>query len=100
MYNTEVQTFQTLSEVRQMKNEPVSMDTVENVSSPRDEKAKAAREKKRLAAEKRRQKIMAQMSQMQKNFIKDNSELFENTSTELFPRIDSDMDLTLVESFH
>ncbi|XP_060594831.1 E3 ubiquitin-protein ligase UBR2-like isoform X1 [Ruditapes philippinarum] len=87
-------TLKTLSEVRQMKNEPVSMDTVEKVSSPRDEKAKAAREKKRIAAEKRRQKIMAQMSQMQKNFIKDNSELFENTSTELFPRIDSDMDLS------
>ncbi|XP_053394416.1 E3 ubiquitin-protein ligase UBR2-like isoform X2 [Mercenaria mercenaria] len=87
-------TIKTLSEVRQMKNEPVSMETVENVSSPRDEKAKAAREKKRVAAEKRRQKIMAQMSQMQKNFIKDNAELFENTSTELFPRIDSDMDLS------
>lgn len=78
-------------------NEPVTMDTLEKVSSPRDEKAKAAREKKRAAAEKRRQKIMAQMSQMQKNFIKDNAELFENTSTELFPRIGSDMDLRFVK---
>lgn len=77
-----------------MKNEPVAMETVEQMSTPRDAQAEAARKKKQAAAEKRRQKIMAQMSAMQKNFIAENAELFENTSTELFPRVGSDMDLT------
>jgi len=69
------------------------METVDTMAAPRDEKMEAARRKKAAAAEKRRQKIMAQMSNMQKNFIKENAELFENTSTELFPRVGSDMDL-------
>lgn len=47
--------------------------------------ASAEREKKRKAelAAKRRARIMAQMSQMQKNFIQENAELFESTNTEL-----------------
>ncbi|XP_052769327.1 E3 ubiquitin-protein ligase UBR2-like isoform X1 [Mya arenaria] len=91
-------TVKLLTEVRQLKNEPVAMETRENVATPRDAKAEAARKKKQAAAEKRRQKIMAQMSAMQKNFIKENADLFENTSTDLFPRVGSDMDLSDVPS--
>ncbi|XP_052273758.1 E3 ubiquitin-protein ligase UBR2-like isoform X2 [Dreissena polymorpha] len=87
-------TVKTITEVRQMKNEPVAMEKENAMVAPRDVKAEAARRKKQVAAEKRRMKIMAQMSAMQKNFIKENSELFENTSTELFPRIGSDMDIS------
>jgi len=91
--NLKVCFLQFMAEVRQMKNEPVAMETVEHMATPRDPQAEAARKKKQVAAEKRRQKIMAQMSAMQKNFIMENAELFENTSTELFPRVGSDMDL-------
>ena len=68
------------------------MDTLDQLTAPKDEKKEAERKKKEVAA-KRRAKIMAKMSAMQKNFIKENAELFENTSTELFPRVGSDMDL-------
>ena len=84
--------FQLLNDLRQLKNEPVRMDTLDQLTAPKDGKVEAERKKKEVAA-KRRAKIMAKMSAMQKNFIKENSELFENTSTELFPRVGSDMDL-------
>ena len=84
--------FQLLNDLRQLKNEPVRMDTLDQLTAPKDEKKEAERKKKEVAA-KRRAKIMAKMSAMQKNFIKENAELFENTSTELFPRVGSDMDL-------
>lgn len=76
-----------------MKNEPVAMESLEQMSSTSDSQVEAARKKKQAAAERRRKKIMAQMSAMQKNFIMENAELFENTSTELFPRVPSDMDI-------
>ncbi|XP_066279397.1 E3 ubiquitin-protein ligase UBR2-like [Branchiostoma lanceolatum] len=46
-------------------------------------KTDAERKKKAEAARKRREKILAQMSDMQKSFIRDNLELFEATGTEL-----------------
>ena len=84
--------LQLLNEVRHMKNEPVSMETLDQITAPKDNKVEIEKRKKEVAA-KRRAKIMAKMSNMQKNFIKENAELFENTSTELFPRVSSDMDL-------
>ena len=48
-----------------------------------DEKLAKEKKKKAEMAAKRRQRIMAQMSKMQKDFIKDNADLFENTSTEM-----------------
>ena len=68
------------------------MDTLDQIAMPKDNKVEIEKRKKEVAA-KRRAKIMAKMSAMQKNFIKENAELFENTSTELFPRVGSDMDL-------
>ncbi|KAL4237392.1 hypothetical protein ACF0H5_002110 [Mactra antiquata] len=91
-------TIKTLTEVRHMKNEPVSCEAIGSVTSPRDKQVEMARKKQAMAAEKRRQKIMAKMSQMQKNFIQENAELFDNTSTELFPRNGSDMDLSEVDN--
>ena len=82
-----------MTEVQQMKTNTVAMQTTNQISAPRDEKAEAMRKKKAAAAEKRRLKIMAHMSKMQKSFIKQNADLFENTSTELFPRSGSEMDL-------
>lgn len=79
--------------MRKLKNEPVAMETTEHMSIHKDTQADAERKKKQAAAEKRRQKIMKKMSAMQKSFIMENAELFENTSTELFPRVGSDMDL-------
>ena len=84
--------FQLLNEVRHMKNEPVAMEMLDQITAPKDNKVEIEKRKKEVAA-KRRAKIMAKMSNMQKNFIKENAELFENTSTELFPRVSSDMDL-------
>ncbi|KAL3874810.1 hypothetical protein ACJMK2_037773 [Sinanodonta woodiana] len=82
------------SEVRQMKNLPASSGSLDQLSSDSDVKMEVEKKKKAEKAAKRRAKLMAQMSTMQKNFIRENSELFENTSTELIPRTDSDMDLS------
>lgn len=50
-----------------------------------EEKLEKERKKKTDLAMKRRERIMAQMQKMQRNFIKENKELFESTSTELPP---------------
>lgn len=71
------------AEVRKHRNEHVCMDTLEQLSSKSDKKMEEDKKRKAELAAKRRAKIMAQMSAMQKNFIKDNAELFEHTSTEL-----------------
>ena len=46
---------------------------------------KLAKERKKKAemAAKRRARLMNQMNRMQRDFIKENSELFENTSTDI-----------------
>ena len=62
-----------------------------------DEKASKEKRKKAEKASKRRERIMAQMSRMQKNFIKENEELFLSTKTDDNPadlvRASSDMDI-------
>ena len=62
-------------------------------SNELSEKQEAERKRKADMAAKRRARIMAQMSKMQRNFIEENSELFENTSAEL-QQANSEMDLT------
>ncbi|KAL5008356.1 hypothetical protein ScPMuIL_013937 [Solemya velum] len=79
------------AEVRKYRNETVCMDTLEKLSSTSDKKLEEDKKRKAELAAKRRAKIMAQMSAMQKNFIKENAELFEHTSTEL-PTVGTDMD--------
>ena len=57
-----------------------------------DEKQKREKEQKAVMAAKRRARLMAEMSKMQKDFIKENPELFGSTSSELQPA-GSDMDI-------
>lgn len=52
-------------------------------SSPSDEKSEKEKKKKSDMALKRRERIMAKMQKMQRDFIKENKELFESTSTEM-----------------
>ena len=67
-----------------MRHGHSAMDTGVEADTAKDTaKQEAVRKKRADMAAKRRARIMAQMSQMQKEFIKENSELFENTSTEL-----------------
>ena len=68
------------------------MDTLALVTDSANEKAAEERKKKSQLAAQRRARIMAQMSAMQKNFIRENAKLFEDTSTEL-ERVGSDMDI-------
>ncbi|KAI0239314.1 E3 ubiquitin-protein ligase UBR2 [Lamellibrachia satsuma] len=58
-----------------------------------DEKLEKERKRKAELAAKRRLRIMAQISKMQKEFIRENSELFESTSCEL-KLAGSDMDIS------
>ena len=62
------------------------------VPSVSHEKLERERKRKAELAAKRRLRIMAQISKMQKEFIRENSELFESTSCELQPA-GSDMDI-------
>ena len=71
------------------------MDTSEATTSHTDEKLEAEKKRKAKVAAQRRARIMAQMADMQKNFIKENADLFENTSTELL-RSNSSMDIRQV----
>ncbi len=69
------------------------MDTIITTPSVEtDEKLKREKKRKADLAARRRARIMAQMSKMQRDFIKENAELFESTSTDL-PQVGSDMDL-------
>lgn len=80
-------------EVKQMhmSSDSVYMDTLDQVSSNTGQKS-AEKERKAKIAAKRRAKIMAQISDMQKNFIKDNAELFKNTDPDM-THASSDMDI-------
>ena len=72
----------------------VPMDDASTSSfSELSERQETERKRKADLAAKRRARIMAQMSKMQRNFIEENSELFENTSADL-QRANSEMDLT------
>ena len=68
-------------------------DASSSSTSELSEKQEAERKRKADLAAKRRARIMAQMSKMQRNFIEENSELFESTSAEL-QQANSEMDLT------
>ena len=56
------------------------------------DKLAAEREKKAVLAAKRRARIMAKMAKMQRDFILENAEMFEGTTSELQPA-SSDMDI-------
>ncbi|GFO34713.1 E3 ubiquitin-protein ligase ubr2 [Plakobranchus ocellatus] len=71
------------AEVLKVVDEPVAKEHVESIAKCTDLKSGENNKKKAQAAAKRRAKIMAQMAKMQRDFIAENSELFENTSTEV-----------------
>ena len=77
-----------------MTNASASMETLDQISSATKQENEIAKKKKARLAAKRREKIMAQISNMQKNFIKDNAELFENTDADAsLSHATSDMDV-------
>ncbi|XP_021345433.1 E3 ubiquitin-protein ligase UBR2-like isoform X2 [Mizuhopecten yessoensis] len=90
-------TLKLFLEVRKMKNDPVSMDTLDQLSSCTNQNHDETKKLKAKMAAKRRAKIMAQMSTMQKNFIKENAELFQSAEAEL-SRTSSDMDISDLQS--
>lgn len=82
------------AQVRSLRDDSVAMDTSEGTSkSPSSEARSKMEKKKKEMAARRRARIMAQMSKMQKNFIEENAELFENTEIGL-AQASSDMDLS------
>ncbi|XP_041351534.1 E3 ubiquitin-protein ligase UBR2-like isoform X2 [Gigantopelta aegis] len=80
------------AEVCTLKSEPVCLETLHSLASCTDQKTETERKRKAEMAAKRRARVMAQISKMQRNFIAENSELFDQTSTEL-KTVTSDMDL-------
>jgi E3 ubiquitin-protein ligase UBR2 len=78
-----------------LRNSSFAMDTSTSTvpSGEKDEKIEAEKQRKADMATKRRVRIMAQMSRMQRDFIKENAELFECTSTDL-AAAGSDMDIS------
>ncbi|KAI8514759.1 E3 ubiquitin-protein ligase ubr1 [Branchiostoma belcheri] len=71
-------------EVKALKEQkPGASDAQKAKKVSSKSKTDAERKKKAEAARKRREKILAQMSDMQKSFIRDNLELFEATGTDL-----------------
>ncbi|KAK3092305.1 hypothetical protein FSP39_001069, partial [Pinctada imbricata] len=86
-------------EVRKMTNASSSMETLDQISMATKQESEKAKKKKARLAAKRREKIMAQISNMQKNFIKDNAELFESTDSETnLVHASSDMDVSEEQS--
>uniref|UniRef100_A0A3B5LLQ0 E3 ubiquitin-protein ligase n=1 Tax=Xiphophorus couchianus TaxID=32473 RepID=A0A3B5LLQ0_9TELE len=72
-----LQMFEIVKCIREKSSPTVSMDTTKPEESSQD-KEKAERKRKAEAAKLHRQKIMAQMSAMQKNFIESNKMLYDN----------------------
>ncbi|XP_025104421.1 E3 ubiquitin-protein ligase UBR2-like isoform X2 [Pomacea canaliculata] len=70
-------------EALKLCDEQAYQDQLEDLARCADLRTDAERKKKAAIAAKRRAKIMAQMSKMQKDFIAENAELFENTCTDL-----------------
>ncbi|KAK7505437.1 hypothetical protein BaRGS_00003182 [Batillaria attramentaria] len=70
-------------EALQLSDEPSSNEQLENLAKCADLRTQSERKKKAAIAAKRRAKVMAQMSKMQKDFIAENAELFENTRTDM-----------------
>ena len=75
--------LKTFRDVLPMCDASFAMDTASSSPTNQDVAKLEAKKKKRAdMAARRRAKIMNQMSKMQKQFIEDNSELFQSTSTE------------------
>ena len=83
---------QLFTRTRQTVHGTDAVEMMPVVPSVSDEKLEKERKRKADLAAKRRLRIMAQMATMQKEFIRENSELFESTSCELQPA-GSDMDI-------
>ena len=67
---------------------------VEQLASSSKEENEAAKKRKARMAAKRKEKIIAKISQMQQNFIRDNADLFESTDTDSsLTRGTSEMDI-------
>ncbi|XP_069394248.1 E3 ubiquitin-protein ligase UBR2 isoform X2 [Paralichthys olivaceus] len=78
----------TVSNIKTMRERTVSTSTVSTCPGHRAEETlrdrdKAERKRKAEMARLRREKIMAQMSEMQKHFINENKELFQQSLEEL-----------------
>lgn len=67
---------------------------VEQLASSSKEENEAAKKRKARLAAKRKEKIIAKISQMQQNFIRDNADLFESTDADSsLTRGTSEMDI-------
>uniref|UniRef100_A0A8C0UYE9 E3 ubiquitin-protein ligase n=1 Tax=Cyanistes caeruleus TaxID=156563 RepID=A0A8C0UYE9_CYACU len=79
-----LKTFNTIKKLRESSSSSPVAETEGNImeESSRD-KDKAERKRKAEIARLRREKIMAQMSEMQRHFINENKELFQQTLEEL-----------------
>ncbi|XP_036362992.1 E3 ubiquitin-protein ligase UBR2 isoform X2 [Octopus sinensis] len=82
------------SAVRKMENEFESISSINNLSSTYDVKREQEKKKKAELAAKRRQRIMSQLSAMQRSFIQDNPTLCEMATSGLTSAW-SDMDLSV-----
>lgn len=74
---------QKFSEALQSLDEPVAKEHIDSIAKCTGFRSDAENAKRAQAAAKRRAKVMAHMAKMQKDFIAENAELFENTSTEV-----------------
>ncbi|XP_028676541.1 E3 ubiquitin-protein ligase UBR2 isoform X1 [Erpetoichthys calabaricus] len=88
-----LKTFAYIKKIREQTtfspvSDPRSLDLDELVH----DKDKAERKRKAEIARLRREKIMAQMSEMQRHFIDENKELFQQTMDELEPSTSSSLD--------
>lgn len=79
--------------VRKMEDEFASVSSLGKLASTSDAKREQEKKKKAELAAKRRERIMSQMSIMQRNFIKDNPVLCEMATSDMTPA-GSDMDIS------
>lgn len=77
-----------------MEDEFASVSSLGKLASTSDAKREQEKKKKAELAAKRRERIMSQMSIMQRNFIKDNPVLCEMATSDMTPA-GSDMDIRL-----
>ncbi|XP_059148021.1 E3 ubiquitin-protein ligase UBR2-like isoform X2 [Physella acuta] len=85
------------AEALKILDEPVAKEHAESIARCTDLRSDGDRKKRTAVAAKRRAKIMAQMAKMQRDFIAENAELFENTSTEVIDQ-PSEVDMMEVPS--
>jgi hypothetical protein len=75
--------IQKFTDALKLLDDPVASEHVESIARCTGLRSGTQGKKQAQAAAKRRAKIMAQMAKLQKDFIAENAELFENTSTEV-----------------